>query len=104
MSPEITPDEIIDALGGTSEVARLCEIQPPSVSGWRKLGIPKAQLNFLKLARPAVFAKLGLVEPVPGRRVTDPAPEPGRAGRTPQSRDRLMTLADAHPATTEPKP
>lgn len=104
MSPNVTPDEIIDALGGTSEVARLCEIQPPSVSGWRKLGIPKAQMNFLRLARPAVFAQLGLAEPVVGRRSTDPEPEPGRAGRAPPSRDRLMTLADSHGGVVEPKP
>jgi hypothetical protein len=104
MSPNVTPDEIIDALGGTSEVARLCEIQPPSVSGWRKLGIPKAQLNFLKLARPAVFAELGLTDPVAGRRATDPEPELGRAGRTPPSRDSLMTFADSHPGVAEPKP
>lgn len=55
MTKPNTPDEIIDALGGTSEVARLCEIQPPSVSEWRRRGIPKAQLKFLRLARPDVF-------------------------------------------------
>lgn len=49
------PNQIIDALGGTSETARLCEVQPPSVSEWRRKGIPKAQLKFLKLARPDVF-------------------------------------------------
>lgn len=49
------PNTIIDRLGGTSETARLCEVKPPSVSEWRKTGIPKAQLKFLKLARPEVF-------------------------------------------------
>lgn len=58
MTKPFTPDEIIDALGGTSEVARLCEIQPPSVSEWRRKGIPKAQLKFLRLARPEVFEKV----------------------------------------------
>lgn len=71
MTTEKSPDEIIDALGGTSEVARLCEIQPASVSEWRKLGIPKARLKFLKLARPAVFASLGLDAQAPRRRATD---------------------------------
>lgn len=52
----MTADEIIDALGGTFEVARLCEVQPPSVSEWRKAGVPKARLMFLRLARPEVFA------------------------------------------------
>ena len=103
MNPNVTPDEIIDALGGTSEVARLCEIQPPSVSGWRKLGIPKAQLNFLRLARPAIFAQLGLAEPVPARRATDPAPEPGRAGRTPPSRDNILTFGGHQSEPPEPK-
>jgi len=49
------PNQIIDALGGTSATARLCEIAPASVSGWRKKGIPKAQLKYLMLARPDVF-------------------------------------------------
>lgn len=103
MTTEKTPDEIIDALGGTSEVARLCEVQPPSVSGWRKLGIPKAQLKFLRLARPAVFAQLGLCEAPPSRRATDPEPEPGRAGRTPPSRDHILTLGGASSVVGEPK-
>ena len=29
-------NKIIDALGGTTAVARLCEIKPPSVAEWRK--------------------------------------------------------------------
>lgn len=74
MNREITPDEIIDALGGTSEVARLCEIQPPSVSEWRRLGIPKAQLKFLRLARPAVFVALGIADAPPRRRAGDIEP------------------------------
>ena len=52
----MTPSEIIDALGGTFEVARLCEVQPPSVSEWRHKGIPKARLMFLRLARPDVLS------------------------------------------------
>lgn len=51
----MTASELIDLLGGTAEVARLCEVQPPSVSEWRHKGIPKARLMFLKLARPDVF-------------------------------------------------
>lgn len=52
------PNIIIDRLGGTSETARLCDVKPPSVSDWRKNGIPKAQLKFLKLARPDAFEGL----------------------------------------------
>lgn len=47
--------EIIDKLGGTAEVARLCEVKPPSVSEWRKDGIPAARLMYLKVIRPDVF-------------------------------------------------
>lgn len=50
------PDSyIIDALGGTSKTARLCRVQPASVSEWRKTGIPDARRMFLQLARPDVF-------------------------------------------------
>lgn len=58
MNTNLNPNEVIDALGGTSEVARLCEIEPPSVSDWRKHGIPKARLMFLRLAKPEVFSVL----------------------------------------------
>ena len=48
-------NKIIDALGGTNEVARICNIKPGSVSGWRITGIPSARLMYLKLLRPDVF-------------------------------------------------
>ena len=47
--------QIIDALGGTFEVAKLCQVKPPSVSEWRKEGIPPARLMYLKVIRPDVF-------------------------------------------------
>lgn len=50
-----SPSEIIDRLGGTVAVARLCEVEPPSVSEWRHRGIPRARLMYLKLAKPEVF-------------------------------------------------
>ncbi len=50
------PDsDIIDALGGTAAVARLCEVKQPSVSDWRKDGIPRARRMYLKAIRPDVF-------------------------------------------------
>ena len=52
----IQASETIDRLGGTSEVAKLCEVNPASVSEWRHKGIPKARLMFLRLARPDAFA------------------------------------------------
>ena len=48
------PNQIIDALGGTSEVARLCGIKPPSVSEWRRDGIPWPWLLFFSRERPDV--------------------------------------------------
>lgn len=52
-------NKIIDALGGTAEVARMCDVQPPSVSEWRKEGIPRARLMYLRLLRPDVFEGQG---------------------------------------------
>jgi len=49
---------IIDALGGTCAVAKLCGVAPPHVSSWRKTGIPKKRLDFLISARPFVFKRL----------------------------------------------
>lgn len=46
---------IIDSLGGTSEVARLCGVQPQAVSQWRTDGIPSSRLMYLRLLRPDVF-------------------------------------------------
>ena len=61
------PNTIIDRLGGTSEVARLCEVKPPSVSEWRHKGIPRAQLKFLKAVRPDVFKDMPATAEDPDR-------------------------------------
>lgn len=50
-----TDSEIIDRLGGTTEVARICQIKPPSVSEWRSSGIPSARRQFLALLCPEAF-------------------------------------------------
>lgn len=55
MDKELSADEIIDALGGTSETARIFDIKPPSVTEWRTFGIPKPRLMYLKLLRPELF-------------------------------------------------
>ncbi|MFD2297742.1 hypothetical protein QRO11_15460 [Paracidovorax citrulli] len=37
--------QLINALGGTYEVAKLTDVKPPSVSGWKEAGrIPDAKL------------------------------------------------------------
>ncbi len=53
-------NEIINALGGTSKVARLCKIKPPSVSEWRREGIPEYRLDYLRLLCHEVFKQLEL--------------------------------------------
>jgi hypothetical protein len=55
MKTELTADQIIDALGGTSEIARLCEISPQATCQWRTKGIPKPWMKFLRAERPDVF-------------------------------------------------
>lgn len=40
---------IIDALGGTSEVARDIEAPPSTVQSWKKIGIPQSRLAHLRL-------------------------------------------------------
>jgi DNA-binding transcriptional regulator YdaS (Cro superfamily) len=43
----MTNNEIIDILGGTTKVAKLCGVTLPSVSQWRNNGIPQDKLIFL---------------------------------------------------------
>lgn len=53
----MTDSEIIDEMGGTSEVARMFEIDPASVSEWRKKGFPKARVMTLRLMRPDLMSR-----------------------------------------------
>jgi hypothetical protein len=48
--------DLIDMLGGTKAVAELCRVRPPSVSEWRRNGIPAARRMYLELLRPDVFS------------------------------------------------
>jgi hypothetical protein len=47
--------KIIDALGGTTKVARLCGVESQAVSKWRREGIPQARLLFLQAMNPGLF-------------------------------------------------
>jgi len=69
--------EIIDKLGGTAEVARICEVKPPSVSEWRRNGIPSARLQYLRLLRPDVFVRTQAAndDAAPAEGEGHPAPE-----------------------------
>jgi len=46
---------LIDELGGTVEVSRLCQVSSQAVSKWRNEGIPQARLMYLRLAKREVF-------------------------------------------------
>jgi hypothetical protein len=50
----MTDAEIIEALGGTFAVARICKVQGPSVSEWKRKGIPPARRQLLALLYPNV--------------------------------------------------
>lgn len=48
----MSDSQVIDDLGGTGAVAALFGIEPASVSGWRKSGIPAARKQTLALMFP----------------------------------------------------
>ena len=50
-------NKIITALGGTSKVAKMCNVSPAAVSQWRTDGIPDARMMYLRLMHPEVFAE-----------------------------------------------
>jgi len=43
---------LIDKLGGTAEVARLCRVSSQAVSKWRRDGIPESRRMYLLAIRP----------------------------------------------------
>jgi hypothetical protein len=49
------PSTVIKNLGGTKAVAQLCGIKPPSVSAWKRQGIPQAREQYLRLLRPEAW-------------------------------------------------
>lgn len=57
--------DLIDRLGGTTKAAEFFDVKPPSISEWRKTGIPRARMMYLRVARPDLFGGKK------GRRSTD---------------------------------
>ncbi|MGK5020710.1 hypothetical protein [Janthinobacterium sp. LB2P10] len=110
MEKQLTPDEIIDAIGGTSVVAELCDVSDAAVSQWRTAdgGIPKSRLMFLRLARPKVFASLDAIRKSKSkdespsrantRRAANLTPEEGRASRQPPATNRIFDTVPDHAA------
>jgi len=68
--------ELIDALGGTAAVARLCCVSPQAVSKWRNSGIPPARLMYLQLAYRDVCSEFGIQKPVATKELPDAQPLP----------------------------
>lgn len=101
--------DLIKELGGTNEVARMCDVKPPSVTGWKGRIPPERRPAVEKERYPAYTVEL-LSEALGDkatvwRRVPDPA-WPNPAGRP--CLDVVATLArgkaraaqsSAHPAT-----
>ena len=48
---------IIDRLGGTTAAARFFEVKAPSVSEWRKTGLPRARLMYVRAMHPDIYAE-----------------------------------------------
>lgn len=53
----VDADALIDQLGGTVAVARLCEVTSQAVTQWRRTGIPRARLMYLRAVKPAAFER-----------------------------------------------
>lgn len=53
----MTDSEVIDSLGGTTAVANIFNIKPPSVTYWREAGIPTARKQTLALLFPKKVPK-----------------------------------------------
>ena len=47
--------KVIDALGGATATAKLCEVTPQAASLWKKRGFPRIVEKYLRLLRPAAF-------------------------------------------------
>jgi hypothetical protein len=52
--------QIITALGDTARVARMFGVTMPSVSDWKREGIPAARMMYLKLAHKKALAGIDL--------------------------------------------
>ena len=49
--------KLIDLLGGTTVVADMFNIKKPSVSAWRKNGIPDARMMYLEIRYKNIIRK-----------------------------------------------
>ena len=52
--------QVIDALGGTAKVARLCDLSMSSVSDWKQGGVPPARMQYFKAAHKKMLSGIDL--------------------------------------------
>ncbi|CAB5687003.1 Uncharacterised protein [Comamonas aquatica] len=79
MNPHAT--QVIDVLGGTAEVARLFDVRMPSVSDWKRDGIPHARMMLLRETRKEQLGDIDLAAATAARRGrrAKPSQEPTHA-------------------------
>lgn len=53
-----TANEIINALGGTTKVAKLMQAPISTVHSWRTIGIPRSRLAHIEMVAKSVGVKL----------------------------------------------
>ena len=66
MNPHAT--QVIDVLGGTAEVARIFDVRMPSVSDWKRDGIPHARMMLLRETRKEQLGDIDLAAATAARR------------------------------------
>lgn len=110
--------EAIDRAGGVMAVASHFGIRPVSVYEWIRRGsVPADKCPEIEkfsggvarcedLNHQVDWAYVRASQPIAteARRATDPEPPPGRAGRTPVSVERMMTVATDQPVLYERRP
>lgn len=55
ISDPVQASQLIDSLGGTKRVAALCSVRAPSISQWRRRGIPRPWALFFQAKFPDKF-------------------------------------------------
>jgi len=66
----MTHNELIDALGGNSAVAKLVNVKPPAIAYWRKKGIPPLRVIQLQTLKPEIMANLDVQTVQPTTTIT----------------------------------
>lgn len=67
--------KVISALGETAQVARMFGVTMPSVSDWKRDGIPAARMMYLKLAHKKALVGINLEAATAPARKRKPAKE-----------------------------